>query len=878
MELLRDLEARVRKETRRIGPLEAFRTLMAENDRLARRPDLEQGRRLAGARSAIYTELVRHWAVAQHLESGYDKPFAVVALGGTGRAEVAPCSDLDFGFLFDDALEGNAFLLELQRQVLHTDTFEKAYGFPFQPLPFSLDDTPRLAGKQLNAFLDMRPVHDPTGLTEEFRERIKATFDPFSHFLHVRGFWRDQLAQAAREFERLDRFDIKKEGLRVFLAGIWTLAGPSFRHSRDVYPLLDDPRDLQAYDFLLRIRAFLHLRRPHHQPPTADGSHPEDVLTFEDFTSFGEMLGPDASNQDRFEFANLVRARIVSARRRVALFTKGIIERELKQGRPTFPGSPIVFGAGGLYHAGASQCQTPEAKSRAALSLLLASRQHGVPIDPAELQTTFRNAGDWMTLVPELSALFYEDRGSLAESFAFLSQFDGVQERLFPGYGRFEASFDSRVLTEKKWMRGALERRKIEILEEYVREGQARLSEAISADRLRDLNRGLSARIEAARLDANHLAAIKLALKTKRLPVTDDDEDVRNDPQRPLHERFSSGLSEIPLEDYYEPYRTEARFTVETVAVTEFLVAHRRAFKEATEPGINDPLQVDRFHELCGRDEQRLRALFVFTCVDRAEWDGEKSDPARWFNIRELYTLVMARFQAALALDRTLESAGYSPDELTILKDFGVDFFAGGYRRYASRFGSHLVRLGEDSQGVLGPKVADIREGLSTILAVAARDYRGLAATVCGALWRLKLEIRQAHLFSAANQRLVLDFFHLATGDLPLDRGATQAIEDAIRRQLYIGEADEAELPRMSGTTTFQEWRPGQYRLRCETDQDPSGLVYALTYKVFRYLEGDIFGLVAYVARGRTYISVYLNLPERRSLEEAREIVGRHFR
>ena len=41
--------------------------------------------------------------------------------------------------------------------------------------------------------------------------------------------------------------------------------------------------------------------------------------------------------------------------------------------------------------------------------------------------------------------------------------------------------------------------------------------------------------------------------------------------------------------------------------------------------------------EICG-DEQRLRALFVFTHADRAEWRSEHQEPALWFSIRELYS------------------------------------------------------------------------------------------------------------------------------------------------------------------------------------------------------------------------------------------------
>ena len=59
-----------------------------------------------------------------------------------------------------------------------------------EPLAFNLDsvtafDDPR----QLNSFLDMRPIHDPDDLSGRFRERIRESFDPFAHLLHLRGIY-----------------------------------------------------------------------------------------------------------------------------------------------------------------------------------------------------------------------------------------------------------------------------------------------------------------------------------------------------------------------------------------------------------------------------------------------------------------------------------------------------------------------------------------------------------------------------------------------------------------------------------------------------------------------------------------------------------------
>ena len=89
-------------------------------------PELGNGRLIAAARSAIYTGLVQALGGGLSITpSATTRPFAVVALGGTGRAEMAPFSDNDFAFLFDDVIEGNRFLLELQRQVLHSESFKK---------------------------------------------------------------------------------------------------------------------------------------------------------------------------------------------------------------------------------------------------------------------------------------------------------------------------------------------------------------------------------------------------------------------------------------------------------------------------------------------------------------------------------------------------------------------------------------------------------------------------------------------------------------------------------------------------------------------------------------------------------------------------------
>ena len=256
--------------------------------------------------------------------------------------------------------------------------------------------------------------------------------------------------------------------------------------------------------------------------------------------------------------------------------------------------------------------------------------------------------------------------------------------------------------------------------------------------------------------------------------------------------------------------------------------------------------------------------------------ESDRSEPVRWWNIRELYAKALETFRPKQDRAGTLKAAGYEEDELTILRDFGEDFFSGLYRLHAIRFGAHLVRLSGGGDAV-GPKGAIIRDGTSTMLAVATRDYRGLAASISGALWQSQVELRQAHLFSAMNHGLALDFFHIAPGEKPLRQELSGIVEDAIRAHRHTAESDEAGLPRIDGRFTLTESRPGQHCLRFETSRDAGGLIYALTYKVFRYLEGNIHGLTAHTARGNAYISIYYSLPVGKALDEARAIVESRF-
>ena len=837
------------------GRKSVFQRLIAANNARLQSIDFADTREVLAERTTIYTTMIADWAREQKSALAYERPFAIVALGGTGREEMSPRSDMDVAFLFDDELEGNEFLIELQRQTVHGNDFDNAFGFKIMPLPFSFDAKSPPTGKDLNAFLDMRPIFDPSGLAPAFREWLRGRCDPFFHFLYARGFWTEQSANALA-LEKMGCFDIKSDALRIFQAAVWMLGAQGFLHSHAIYRDLVDEKDMAAYYFLSRMRSWLHLLRPVTNEKTGTmGRHPEDILKLKDFSLFGSLLGREANCEKRAAFCSDLLSGLLSARRRIASFARSVVERELRDGRAIRHGSPVVLGHGGLRHTLSARARTANAKSRAAFDLLLQSQRHGLPIDAGEFQSTFLGADEWIERVPDVGSLFYETRGSLADTFVFIAQIDGAEERLFPGRARFEASLLESTRDGKCELAITDESRKLRELERFIAEGRTLDVTKAHVDWAAVASPAAVANI----LDGDHLAAVKLALKTMHLPVT-----------KSLKHR--SGFSGIPVAAYYNRFAIELGFTPETVSATEFIVEQQDALREHAAVGWADEENVRKLLAVC-KTEQRLHALFLFTCSDAVEWRDSNHASARWFVIHELYikSVEFLRWTNPDPLS-VLMSAGFAPEDVRILCDFGADFFGGLYRRHINRFGSDLVRLATSADMEAPPKAAIVREGTSLILGVAAKDFPGLAACICGALLNHRVAFEQAHFFSSINHRLALDFFHLSADGRKLPGNLPNLIEDAIAGRFQVGVPDLPSLGK--ALVDLQEPRPRHFRARCTVEGEKAGmLIYALCLKLHLHLQANIYGLVANASASGATITIHHSLPSGTTLEDALVIV-----
>lgn len=133
---------------------------------------------------------------------------------------------------------------------------------------------------------------------------------------------------------------------------------------------------------------------------------------------------------------------------------------------------------------------------------------------------------------------------------------------------------------------------------------------------------------------------------------------------------------------------------------------------------------------------------------------------------------------------------------------------------------------------------------------MAARDWRGLAACISGELWKLGIPLRQAHLFSASQHGLALDLFHVQLEGTRLPLDLTTAVEEAVIQRRHLDDREESSLTPLSGSLSFTQTRPGEYRLRFESLHDVTGQVYALCWRAWRHLEANIHGLISHSMRG----------------------------
>ena len=184
----------------------------------------------------------------QAIMSGYaEDEIAIVAVGGYGRRELGPHSDLDFVFLAEDARAEDG-VRSLYRDILQ---MSEQVGWEIDSALRYPSDAPGLDDKSRTALLDARLVTGSTAIFDRFMDVYYETF-PVAEFLAAKRRERLELRQKHGYTPRLVEFNLKEGagGLRDIHAAGW------YRRMLKAESIEETDLD---YDYFLAVRNALQI-------------------------------------------------------------------------------------------------------------------------------------------------------------------------------------------------------------------------------------------------------------------------------------------------------------------------------------------------------------------------------------------------------------------------------------------------------------------------------------------------------------------------------------------------------------------------------------------------------------------------------------------
>lgn len=701
---------------------------LTANDFLTRHACVAAGQQIVAARTTIHTGLFRAWLTPLLQQWHAENSLVAVALGGTGRDEMAPHSDFDVAYVVLAHVVARPLLDEIERQTVHGNHFHVGFGFSFRGLILSLQDVAGLTFEQTTSLIDLRYLCGAKSVLARFRNALEHELDPLLlHFQH------EQLLRHFLSTDFHDEMDLK-QCLRRFQAALWLRAAPSFRSS-SVFDEADE-QIRNAYWFVHRMRGVCHLlSRDRHAAHRQ--AHGRDRVTSSLLTDAAQLLTVPAGPAPVVTEGYLVN-RLHHAADRIRDFAQRALGEASKHA-PHARGQSISADADGLIHTGPEPA-TPEDRSDIALTLLTASQRYGRALSPTQSRH-FANAMHWFVLRPAAGELLTHP--GLAEALVFAQRwhlldaiFVGPPEHADACKGGDRVVRFAGLVTE------------LQAVDAYVR---GRGPDHSSASTISASPPAISLAVSAAdSIGGTGVAAVRLALVTLYYMVQDEEDASCED-----------------LTEYFSRLITQGGCEAETAALAQFLVTHRHLLARIAEQGINDTHHVATVCAESGT-QTNLQALWLLTCVTACNSADNHGLPYS-FNLRELYSKSLNALQAqrASAYD-LLRGAGFDETECAVLADLGPDFYSGAYADFMVRIGSHALNV---LAGRMPAKALLFRVAEGSVLAVVARNVRGLAAAVVAALQTAKVTIAQAHLFTASQADFVLDFFHVAFDqqDFPLN-------------------------------------------------------------------------------------------------------------
>lgn len=810
------------------GWVREFLSELAENERLILDASLDdgwelvhhRGRAVRAALHSFFEEIVRdtppRGAVAIH------------ALGGTGRQEVCPGSDVDLGIIVENVEENEHFL----RHVV-------------QHLQCLAEFMPGLANTvKANAITELRDpgCFEIASLASLLDADLLVGDPDFDHRIH--GICRERAAELGLEFifsinqdlQHFDEswpelpgdisgFDVKKGrgGLRNFQMAMWLYSFERWLRSMDVYEQVRNsrrfdsegaptPEVLDAVGLLFCVRCWLEQRRA---DPTRGRERRKLFMDAADMADF----------QDRFGAEGLTNLNV--AREAIIAYRGETMDRLLERG-VVVPDSDglVVWGSRGLrIKSDALFCDATETF----FSIYAAQQRHRLPIDRSVKRAARKNIAHALRPHPGFIKILVDEGPVLPAlkdwlEFGVLGKlaprFDSLLNKLYkPGHRAATLTLAARALqrVENLERLASLEYRDRDVEQFFVRQYQ-------------DL--GPSAR-----------CALRLALLVEEVPET-------------IYE-------DLPYEDAVERYVRElltpiAALSGPTRRTVRYLLLMKRELIRASETGDQQQVithwreQITAFNSQDSTDTIRALALFTYAAFDFRSPDGKaRLAPEQWRSIKNL------------AENLLLQELGVS----------GAAFHEHNFDELGQRIGSLLPRRllagphvdktpkqDYDGNTVLDPRRADhiitrlkevVQQQRPVVLLwnaggyycmwIFGRDFPGLFWRVAGTLYEMHCSIRSTDLYEIADPNSQDEpqlIFDVLTFD-PLDE-VNEVWEELLRDRIIHRMQDREEEIRDNTAEILApvmdqlapkltELGAGQWKFSCHLPARLKGTRYAIS-------------------------------------------------
>jgi [protein-PII] uridylyltransferase len=285
-------------------------------------PGRENVTTLSGLTDAVVRALFRQAVVAAGLPSVGVAPCALVALGGYGRRELHPASDVDLMLLFRE--RDDAYLRSLTEHLFHALVdlrFELGYAYRSIPDCLGLADADH---RSLASLLEARFVAGQRSIFAQFQTALRRFLSP----ARVHSFVERKLNEQARRHGAYGapggEPNVKETpgGLRDLHTARWIaqvkvgMSGFGGLRSAGLLSEKETARCLVAFEFLLRVRSELHYLSGKHdilsaslQPQVADNLGFHHVLRGDEGGTFMGRYSQCAKEVRSLSSAIVARAR-----------------------------------------------------------------------------------------------------------------------------------------------------------------------------------------------------------------------------------------------------------------------------------------------------------------------------------------------------------------------------------------------------------------------------------------------------------------------------------------------------------------------------------------------------------------------------------------